>query len=133
VEEKKGAGESGENPARASLRTRYEPNAGTPDYHLIVALKTGALRSGKRASEVLLDACRAFWLPIACHRSGEYTGTELVQIGMTALRMLREQEEYIREVLALGGGERVDIETGDGTFFDVSGEVGGGFDEEGVL
>lgn len=133
MEETKGAGKR-KSEGRASLRARYEPSEGTPDYHLIVALHSGELRSGKKANEVLLDACRAFWLPIACHRSGEYTGTELVQIGMTALRMLREQEEYIREVLELGkSGERVDIETGDGTFFEAGGAVGGGFDEDGVL
>ncbi|PSF33456.1 hypothetical protein C7H19_20005 [Aphanothece hegewaldii CCALA 016] len=79
------------------LSFRLQPSSGTLEYELVRYLK----RLPETPKKVILESVKAFWLPIACLESGEFTPAELEKIGKNSLSILKNQADYLETVLGL--------------------------------
>lgn len=51
--------------------------------------------------ELILQALRAFWLPLAYHESGQYSPQEVQSVAHQAVALLTTQAHYINSILGL--------------------------------
>ncbi|NEQ64348.1 MAG: hypothetical protein F6K21_02395 [Symploca sp. SIO2D2] len=88
----------GEKQRQLSFNWRYQPVVNTPDALLLTYIKEHPISPVK---EMMLQALRAFWLPLACLKSGNYSKEELELVGLEAVHALEKQADYLRFQLKL--------------------------------
>ncbi|MCT7953404.1 hypothetical protein NG798_26750 [Ancylothrix sp. C2] len=95
-------------PKQQDFRFRYQPEDGTEDAYLVEYLKTVPL--GERR-EMILEALRAFWLPIAL-KEAQINSQFLKTVGLRELRNLGYQLDLLREELSLNAPSLIIVQKG---------------------
>jgi hypothetical protein len=83
---------------RENLEFRHQPLNGSPDFDLIRFIKHQKTLQQKTAKEIVLDALRAFWLPIALKSSQEYNQEDLKKVWLDSIYSLEKQKEYLMQL-----------------------------------
>jgi|688.fasta_scaffold63862_3 hypothetical protein len=80
---------------REQLIFTYKPNDKNPDYYCIGLLKERKIERGIVPKQSILEAMRAFWLPIACLRAEKYSEDCLTEMFWESLAKLNAQQELL--------------------------------------
>ena len=83
---------------RLDFSVRYQIEENTTDALLLKFLQSYPFGNHK---ELILQAIRAFWLPLAYQQSGQYSTEEVLDIGKKAMDLLNSQADYISLILGL--------------------------------
>ncbi|MCH2247934.1 MAG: hypothetical protein AB4060_05505 [Crocosphaera sp.] len=84
---------------REHISLTHKPLHNHPDYHLIVLLKRRKKEQGIIPKESMLEATKAFWLPIACLNVDTYSPEILEQIFWESLAKLNAQQELLWNIV----------------------------------
>ena len=84
---------------RQQLILTYKPNDDNPDYYWIELLKERKAERGITPKESILEAARAFWLPIACSQSQQYSSDCLTEMFWESIAQLNAQQELLWNTL----------------------------------
>nr|ADN18593.1 hypothetical protein Cyan7822_6955 [Gloeothece verrucosa PCC 7822] len=80
------------------MELRIQRERSSPDYELLRFVKDYPLATTK---EMVIEALRAFWLPLACQKSGRYDREQIRELGRQAISCLQGQIEHLIKVLEL--------------------------------
>ncbi|MEL4895133.1 hypothetical protein [Crocosphaera sp. Alani8] len=80
---------------RQQLILTYKPNDDNPDYYWIELLKERKAERGITPKESILEAARAFWMPIACSKSQQYSSDCLTEMFWESIAKLNAQQELL--------------------------------------
>jgi hypothetical protein len=86
------------NKKRLDFVVRYQIDPQTPDGLLLTFLLSYPFGNHK---ELILQAIRAFWLPLAYQNSGQYSAEEVRELGKKAIALLSSQADYLGLLLGL--------------------------------
>lgn len=84
---------------REHISLIYKPLQNHPDYHLIGLLKRRKKEQGIMPRESMLEATKAFWLPIACLNVDTYSAETLEQMFWEAIAKLNAQQELLWNIV----------------------------------
>ncbi len=91
--------ETQENLASSEIREQliftYKPNNNNPDYYWIGLLKERKVERGLTPKQSVLEAVRAFWMPIACLKSQQYSSDCLTEMFWESIAKLNAQQELL--------------------------------------
>lgn len=82
-------------PRREQLVLTYKPNETNPDYYWIGLLRERKAERGIIPKQSILEATRAFWLPIACLRAQRYSEDCLTEMFWESIAKLNAQQELL--------------------------------------
>jgi hypothetical protein len=77
---------------------RYQPEPGTPDGILLEYIKDNRIVPSR---EMVFQALRAFWLPLAYQATGELTPEEEMRLVMEAVYALDKHADYLCEYFGI--------------------------------
>ena len=80
---------------REQLIFTYKPNQTNPDYYWIGLLRERKAERGIIPKQSILEAVRAFWMPIACLRAQKYSEDCLKQMFWESMGKLTAQQELL--------------------------------------
>lgn len=80
---------------RGRLYINYKPSDNHPDYDLIGLLKERKEQQGIIPRESMLEATKAFWLPMACLKVDKYSEDCLREIFWQSITKLEAQKEFL--------------------------------------
>ncbi len=80
---------------REQLILTYKPNNNNPDYYWIGLLKERKRLRGITLKQSILEAARAFWMPIACSQSQQYSSDCLTEMFWESIAKLNAQQELL--------------------------------------
>lgn len=83
---------------RKTIELRVSRTEGTPEGNLLALIKN---YPSKSADEMLLTACRAFWMPLALQRLARYDEETIKAVAMEAKLELLKQAEFITQLFGL--------------------------------
>lgn len=84
---------------RMQVAFYHKPSTTTPDYHLLAMLKRRKTEQGIIPKVTMLEATKAFWLPIACLDVETYSQKTLEQIFWESLAKLKAQENLLWNIV----------------------------------
>jgi hypothetical protein len=86
------------NGKRLSFSLRYQIAENTPDALLLNFINSYPFGQPK---ELVIQSLRAFWLPFAYQKSGQYSEEEVKEVGKKAIALLTSQSDYIASILGI--------------------------------
>ena len=84
---------------RENISLIYKPLDNHPDYHLIRLLKKRKKQQGIMPKKSILEATKAFWLPIACLNVDTYSTEALEQMFWESIAQLNAQQELLWNIV----------------------------------
>jgi hypothetical protein len=86
------------NNKRLSFSLRYQVAENTPDALLLKFINSYPFGQPK---ELVIQSLRAFWLPFAYHKSGQFSEEDVKEVGQKAIALLTFQSDYIASILGM--------------------------------
>ena len=90
---------------REDLSFRWQPCEGNPSFVLIQYIRQNC----KSPKQAIIEALETVWLPIACHKSQQFSSEKVKEIGTQSIKTLYGQIQLICQELDLPNP--YDIET----------------------
>ena len=84
---------------RVQVSFSHKPTRTNPDYHLLTMLKRRKEEQGIIPKMTMLEATKAFWLPIACLNVETYSPGTREQIFWESLAKLNAQQELLWNIV----------------------------------
>ncbi|ACK74142.1 hypothetical protein PCC7424_5579 (plasmid) [Gloeothece citriformis PCC 7424] len=93
---------------REKLELLFQPYESSLDYDLVRFIKHHSYYSSK---EIALSALKAFWLPLAARSSNRYNPSEILEITLHSLYILKKQLDFLSIEMNCCLGEPIGLTT----------------------